>query len=171
MFAIRTKTVLVLIALAALARLLPHPPNFTPVLAMALFAGSYVPDRRLALALPIAAMLVTDMVLGWHGTVAYVYGALVAVVGLGMWTASRRSVPTVLGAAIAGSLLFFALTNFGVWATQTLYPATGAGLLACYVAALPFLHISLLGDVLYTVLLFGSMACWERRTTVRRTAT
>ncbi len=155
--------IIALIALAALARLLPHPPNFTPVLAMALFAGSYLTDRRLALLVPIAAMAITDAVLGWHVTMPFVYAALVFAAGLGMWTAPRRSLAHVCAAAIAGSLLFFAITNFGVWATQDLYPENAAGLLACYVAALPFLHIAMLGDLLYTALLFGSMRYVERR--------
>ena len=165
------KAVVLLIGLAALARLLPHPPNFTPVLAMALFAGSYIADRRLAVLVPLLAMVITDAVIGWHATLPYVYGALVVTVGIGMWMANRRTAMTVVGATLVGSLLFFSVTNSGVWVSQGLYPHNPAGLLACYVAALPFLQTSLLGDLFYAALLFGSKACWEQWMTHRsRTA-
>ncbi len=150
--------VLMWIGLAALSRLLPHPPNVTPVAAMALFAGCHLPDRRWAYAAPLIAMLSTDVVLGFHATLPFVYAAFMLMVGLGRWLARHYAAGNILLACLSGSVLFFVLTNYGVWATQSMYPHTAAGLLECYIAALPFFHHTLLGDLFYTVLLFGAAA-------------
>ncbi|HTT08937.1 MAG TPA: DUF6580 family putative transport protein [Gammaproteobacteria bacterium] len=157
----RNKTlvlVLTWIGLAALARLLPHPPNVTPVAAMALFAGCYLADRRWACAVPLLAMLLTDVVLGFHSTQPYVYAAFLLMVGLGRWLSRHYATGNIVLASLSGSLLFFALTNYGVWATQNMYPHTAAGLVLCYIAALPFFHYTALGDLFYSALLFGTAA-------------
>lgn len=151
-----------LVAFAASIRLFPHPPNFTPIAAMALFAGCHLADRRLALAIPLAAMLLTDLVLGMHATMPFVYAGIALTVVIGSGLARRRTVARLFGAAMASSVLFFAISNFGVWLAGGLYPLTAAGLTACYVAAIPFFQNSLLGDVLYTGLLFGGMAIAEQ---------
>jgi len=157
---------------AALLRLLPHPPNFAPVTALALFAGACLPDRRLALLLPLAAMTLSDLALGllagdpavaFHRTVPVVYGAFVAVALLGFLLRGRRRPLTVAAATLAGSGTFFLLTNLGVWALGDLYPHTWEGLAAAYVAALPFFGNALLGDAFYSALLFGTLAMAERR--------
>lgn len=155
---------------AALMRLVPHPWNMTPVAAMALFGGAAFADRRLAFLLPLAAMALSDLALalvygtGWfHATLPFVYGAIALTVLLGRLLADRRGVARVATATLGASLLFFLLTNFGTWATQDLYPATPAGLLACYVAALPFFANTLVGNAFYATLLFGGLAFVERR--------
>lgn len=151
-----------LIAAAAASRLLPHPPNATPMAAMALFGGAYLADRRLALLLPLAAMLASDLVLGLHALLPVVYGAFAVIVWLGTRLAGRITPLRVAGATLAGSVLFFVLTNFGVWAWGGLYPRTAAGLVAAYVAAIPFFRNTLLGDAAYALLLFGGYALLER---------
>lgn len=166
----RLVMVLGLIAVAAAARLLPHPPNFAPVAAIALFAGAYVTDRWLAFAVPFAALFATDLVLGLHSTMAFVYAGFAVTVVLGMALARRRTPLRIAGAAVASSLMFFLVTNFGTWLVQDLYPATAAGLAACYAAALPFLQNSLAGDLFYTALLFGAMRVLEQRFVARRAA-
>ncbi len=167
-----TPLMLGLVLAAALARLLPHPPNFAPVTAMALFAGACLPDRRLALLLPLAAMALSDLALGllagdpsvaFHRTLPVVYGALLAVSLLGFWLRGRRRPLSVAAATLASSVLFFLITNWGVWALGDLYPRTWEGLVAAYVAALPFLGNALMGDAFYSALLFGSLALVERR--------
>ena len=151
-----------LIALAAASRLLPHPPDFTPLAALALFGGAYFSDRRLAFAVPLVALLLTDLLLGLHDTMPFVYLGFVATVLIGFALRGRVRVLPVAAAAVLSSVLFFAITNFGVWMVGNLYPHDATGLLTAYVAAIPFFQNSLLGDFLYAGLLFGGMALAER---------
>jgi len=147
---------IVVVVAAALSRLLPHPPNFTPIAAIALAGGVYF-DRRWALVIPTAALFLSDALIGFHGLMPFVYGSFAAIAAIGIWLRSRKSVAMVAGATLSGSILFFVITNFGVWflADGTIYPKSLAGLGACYVAALPFFRTSLLGDAVYTAILFG----------------
>ena len=149
------------ILLAAVLRLVPHPPNFTPIGAMALFSGAYLGRRGLAFAAPLGAMALSDAVLGFYSGfwITYVAVALIVVVG---WLAlSRVSVLRVGGAAIASSVLFFLVSNFGTWASSGMYPHTFAGLSACYVAAIPFFQNTIAGDLFYATLLFGGFRIAE----------
>lgn len=156
----RTKLLIVLaiIAIAALFRFLPHPPNFVPLTAIALFAGAYITDKRLAFLIPIGAMFVSDVFIGFHNTMPFVYASLVAIVGIGMLLQNRQRVAPIALATISGSILFFILTNFGVWLVGTMYPKTVEGLISCYIAAIPFFRNSLAGDVVYVTALFGGYA-------------
>lgn len=155
--------VLAAIVLAvAFLRLIPHPPNFAPVAALALFAGAHFRDNRMAFLLPLAAMMLSDLLIGLHGQMLVVYGCFAATVGIGMLLRDRIRVVPVAAAAVGGSLLFFAVTNLAVWALDAMYPLTLEGLVACYVAAIPFLHNTLLGTAFYTALLFGGFALAER---------
>ena len=151
----RLMTVLAIVLAAAMMRLLPHPPNVTPVAAMALFAGAYFDDRRLAFGVPLLAMLLSDLVLGLHSTLAFVYAGVALTTLIGMGLRGRARPLPAIAAALLAAVLFYLLTNFGVWLTGTLYPHTPDGLLAAYVAGLPFLRNSLLGDVFWTAVLFG----------------
>ena len=91
------------------------------------------------------------------------YLSFLLIVGLGLWLQPRRRAPLVLGAALAASVLFFVLSNFGVWATDTLYPRTFDGLVTCYVMAIPFFDYTVAGDLFYTTLMFGLFAAAEKR--------
>jgi hypothetical protein len=157
--------VVVLILLAVASRLLPHPPNFAPVAAIGLFAGSML-DRRAAWLVPFAALLVSDLFLGFYQPVGmfwnYLGFAACLLLGSGM-IGSRRTVTRLAGATLASSLAFFALSNFGMWAGGY-YPRTLAGLAECYVAALPFFRNTLASDVVYTAALFGGYALLARFT-------
>lgn len=156
-------TVLVtLVLIAALFRLLPHPPNFQPVAAMALFAGARLRDNRLALLVPLLAMLASDALIGFHDQMLLVYGCMALTVGIGTWLRDRPGVLPVGAAALGSSALFFAVTNFGVWAASGMYPLTPGGLVACYVAGIPFFHNTLAGTAVFTVALFGGWAALER---------
>ena len=150
------------IFLAALLRLLPHPPNFSPIAAMALFSGAFLPRRGLAFVAPIGAMLVSDAVLGFHGGMPVVYASVALVVAIGWLLSTRRTAGRIALAAVASSVLFYLVTNFGVWAFGTMYPKTAEGLVACYLAAIPFFQNSLAGDLFFTALLFGGFALAER---------
>jgi uncharacterized protein DUF6580 len=146
-----------LILLAAACRLAPHPPNFTPVLAVALFGGAMLP-RRVGWAVPLLALVASDAALGYRFSWmnAVVYGSFLAAVGIGGWLRQRRTWGRTLAAALAGSVLFYMVTNFAVWlAPPFMYEHTAAGLVRCYVAALPFFRNSLAGDLFWAAALFG----------------
>jgi hypothetical protein len=154
---------LAVIAIAALFRLLPHPPNFSPIAAMALFGGAYFARKSAAIALPLIALFITDLALGFHETMPAVYGSFVLVAVLGFALQERVSAVRVGVASAAGSLIFFAITNFSVWAQGGLYEKSVSGLLTCYIAALPFLQNSFAGDMFFSAVLFGGWALAERR--------
>lgn len=161
----RTSTLIVTILAAASLRLVPHLPNVTPIAALALFGGAQFADKRLAFGVPLAALFLSDLVLGLHAGMVSVYGSFALIVGLGLLIRRRRSAAWIASAALVGSLLFFAITNFTVWAAGTWYPHTTAGLAECYVAALPFFRNELLGDLGFNALLFGGFALAQRRWT------
>jgi hypothetical protein len=149
--------ILALILLAVVGRLIPHPDNFTPIMAVALFAGATLPSR-IAYVVPLAALVVSDLLLGypldWMALV--VYGCLLASVGIGQWLTTRRTWSRTGLAAVAGSLVFYLVTNFAVWVEpHGLYTHTVDGLLQCYFMAIPFFRNSLAGDLFWTALLFG----------------
>ena len=149
------------ILLAAALRLVPHPPNFAPIGAMALFSGAYLGRRTLAFVAPLAAMLLSDTVLGFHSGMIFVYASVALITILGAMTLRKRSPVRIGLAAVAGSVLFFAVSNFGVWALGDMYLHNIAGLVACYVAAIPFFQNTLAGDLFYATLLFGGFRIAE----------
>lgn len=146
---------------AVALRLVPHPPNFSPIDAMALFSGAYLGRRVLAFAAPLGALLLSDLVLGFYHGQATVYFSVALIVMIGMVALTRRTPLRIGAAGIAGSVLFFVITNFGMWLFSGIYPRTLVGLEACYVAAIPFFRNTLAGDLFYTVLLFGGFALAE----------
>ncbi len=172
----RTWIALGLVAAAAAARLVPHVPNLMPVEAMALFGGAAFADRRLALIVPFAALFLSDLVLGYavygyglfYPGMAFVYGAVGLIALAGTRLGARPGAARIGTGALAAAVLFFLVTNFGVWLTGTLYPHTAAGLAACYAAALPFFRYTLAGTLLYSALLFGGYALACRRGEARR---
>ena len=143
-----------IIIFAALTRLMPHPPNFTPIIAMGLFGGAYLKDKRWALLLPVGAMLLADVFLGFHGTMIWVYGSLIIITTIGFLLKRGVTLKNGAIATIGGSLLFFLVTNFGVWASGSFYPKTLEGLISCYAAGIPFFGNTLAGSVFYSGLMF-----------------
>ena len=158
----RSAFILGLIVAAAVTRILPHPWNFTPVGAVALFAGAHLRSRRRAYVVPLAAMLMSDLVIGLHPLMPVVYACFALTVGIGGVLRGRRTLLPIAGATLASSVLFFVVTNLAVWAVGGWYPLNLSGLLACYVAGIPYFRNTLLGDALYSALLFGGMAFAER---------
>lgn len=155
--------VVILILLAAASRLLPHPPNFTPVAALGVFGGAML-GRRAAWFVPVGALFASDLVLGFYLPVImfWNYLGLLACVGLGSGLLRARRGPVrIAGGAIASSLVFFALSNFGMWASGY-YPRTAAGLGRTYAMGLPFLGNTFASDVLFTAALFGGHALLAR---------
>ncbi len=144
-----------LVLMIVLSRLVPHPPNFTPVLAAALFCGVLYARPSHALLIPLLGMAAGDLVLGLHDQIWAVYLAVALCVGLGRWMLNPPGVLTTVAASVSGSVLFFLLTNLAVWLQGDLYPLTATGLLACYVAAIPFFHHTLIATLLFGIALLG----------------
>jgi len=149
------------IIIAAGLRLVPHPPNFSPIDAMALFSGAYLGRRALAFVAPLGALLLSDLVLGFYHGQATVYFSVALIVVIGMVALTRRSALRVGTAAIVSSILFFVVTNFGMWLFSGMYPHTAAGLVDCYVAAIPFFQNTVAGDLFYAAVLFGGFRLAE----------
>jgi hypothetical protein len=168
----RSAVLIAMIAVSIAVRLAIHfshgafPYNFTPVEAIALFGGAYFADRRLAVLVPLAAMFLADLVIGLHNLIPVIYGciALTALVG-GNLRGRVRALP-VAGYAFASAVMFYLVTNFFVWLVGTMYPHDGAGLIACYVAGIPFFNGTLAGTLLWSGLLFGGFELMQRRWTV-----
>jgi len=158
----RLATLISLIVILAALRLFPHPPNIAPIAAMALFAGAHFDDRRLALLVPLVAMLISDIVLGLHSSMFLVYLAFMGTVAIGFWVKRNRSVLNITCAALISSMLFFLLTNFGAWMSLDIYPKTIEGLGAAYAAGIPFFRNTLVGDLGYTFILFAGFWLLER---------
>jgi hypothetical protein len=159
---IRTMFLLLLAALAVFSRLIPHPANFTPIAALALFGGVYF-DKKYAFILPLAVLLVSDAIIGFYDGIAWVYGSFLIIGLLGLWLRKHKTLGSTAVATVAGSAIFFVLTNFGYWLSGTLYPLTPAGLASCYVAAIPFVRNTLAGDLFYVAILFGITELASRR--------
>ncbi len=158
----RTLLALVLILLAAALRIAPHPWNFTPVGAMALFSGAVLKDRRLAFLFPLHALFLGDIFIGFHKLVPMVYASFFISVAIGLWLRDRRTIARISLATLLGATQFFLVTNFAVWWLLNSYPKTASGLAACYFAGIPFFWNTLAGDVVYSALLFGGYALGER---------
>lgn len=159
-----------LIALAVISRILPHPHNFTPIGAIALFGSAYFGQKWLAAAIPFVAMWLSDLFLNnvvyarmfpevytgfqWFGS-PWVYASFFMISVMGMATLRKVSAIRVGGSALASSVLFFLVTNFAVWLGSSQYPQNWGGLAVCYGMALPFFSNTLMGDMVYATILFG----------------
>ena len=139
--------VLGIIVIGVMTRLVPHPPNFTPILSFALLSGVYS-KNNLGIFIPISIMLLSDMILGSHAAVFWVYSSLFVIYIIGYYFIKNISFKNVLLGAVAGSFIFFILTNLGVWFVG--YPKTVNGLITCFIAAIPFYKNTLLSAVIYT---------------------
>jgi hypothetical protein len=151
-----------MVVLGACARLVPHPWNFTPIMAIGLFAGSQGRKTSTGVLATLLALVLSDAVLGFYPGFWYVYGAALIPVLLGRLIRNRGGVGVIAAAAFASSFSFFLITNFMFWATDRWYPLTIGGLSECYLAGIPFYRNQLLGDAVYTVAIFGGDAILNR---------
>jgi hypothetical protein len=152
-----TAIAVALIIAGVVLRLVPHAANFAPVGAIALFGGAVLPPK-LAWWLPVAIMVTSDVVLGFHGTILFTWGGFMLVALLGMALRGKSNWLRVPLGVVASAFVFYIVSNFGVWVEGKLYAHTLQGLVDCYVAALPFLKTSLLADTFYSLALFGAFA-------------
>lgn len=154
---ITTILMLCLLSLAASWRLLPHPDNMTPVMAVALFAGLWLKQPILRIAAPLGVMLVSDLILGFHDTMVFVYLAMLVPV-LAAPLLQGRKAPAYAGMAVTNALVFFLVTNAGVWLVSGMYSPGLEGLLQSYVMGLPFLWKSLAGDLFFTLVFYHAFS-------------
>jgi len=143
-----------LIIIGILFRFVPHTANFTPVAAIAIFAGVYL-NKKQALIVPLVLMVASDMFLGMHNVAIFTWGSFVLVTLLGFWAKNHKTFLGIVSTTVASSLLFYVVTNFGVWAMGW-YPQTAKGLLDCYILGLPFLRVFSVATLVYTVIFFGA---------------
>lgn len=148
-----------LLIIGVLARFIPHWPNFTPIVALALFGGCYLKKPH-ALWLPLLLMVVSDFFLGFHSTIFFTWSSVLLVAGLGMILQNRKTPLTIMGFGFLSALLFFLITNFGAW--LVMYPLTYKGLIQCYTLAIPFFRMELLSTFVYTFVLFASYETFAR---------
>lgn len=153
---------LVLVLLAAALRIAPHPWNFTPVGAMALFSGAVLCDRRLAFFFPLLTLFLGDIFIGFHKLMFVVYASFLVNVAIGQWLCDRRTFARISLATLLGAMQFFLVTNFAVWQFLGGYAHNASGLVLCFTAGIPYFGNTLTGDALYAALLFGGYALAER---------
>jgi hypothetical protein len=142
------------------ARFLPHAPNFSPVLAIALFGGVYL-RRSQALWLPLVLMMATDLVLGLHATIPFTWGCVFVASLIGLWTRKDPHALRIFAGAVTSAVLFFVVTNFGSWLAY--YPLTREGFLSCYTLAVPFFRMTILSTLAYACVMFGVYELVSRR--------
>jgi hypothetical protein len=157
-----------ILLMAVLSRLLPHPDNFTPLAALALFGGATFSRRSVAFALLMGVLLISDLCMevfygyGLYPGMWVNYLAFASIVAIGLLLRSERSVPAIALGAIAGSVWFFLLSNFGTWLASGMYAHTFEGLVQCYTMGLPFFRNTFIGDLVYTTMFFGGFALARR---------
>ena len=152
------------IVIAAIYRLIPHIPNFTPIAAMALFGGASIQRKALAFIIPMTAMFCSDLLIGFHSTILAVYLCFAISVGIGMLISKKMNAVSIITASVASSIIFFVITNAAVWFTGMVgYPMNFAGLVSCYAAALPFFRTEIMGTLVFNTVFFGSLLLAAKR--------
>ncbi|EKE13754.1 MAG: hypothetical protein ACD_12C00836G0001 [uncultured bacterium] len=141
-----------IILLAVVARLIPHAPNFAPIGGLALFSGANF-KNKIALLIPLTAMFLSDIFLGFHKTIPYVYLSFIIIALIGGLIKNNKW-QSILKASLLSSVLFFLITNFGVWATGSMYQKNLSGLTQSYVMGLPFFRNTILSDLFYSFSFF-----------------
>jgi len=142
----------IIIILAVIARIVPHVPNFAPIGGLALFSGANF-KNKIALAIPLLVMFISDMFLGFHKTIPFVYGSFIIIALIGGLVKNYKW-QSLIKASLVSSIIFFLVTNFGVWITGSMYQKNLDGLIQCYVLGLPFFRNTLISDLFYTFSFF-----------------
>jgi hypothetical protein len=155
-------TILGIIIIAALLRFVPNRYNITPIIAIALFGGAYFANKKIAFIIPIITMLISDLFLGFHNTMFAVYGCFALSVLIGIFYLKTINIGRIISASLLSSIIFFLVTNFAVWMFTGMYESNFTGLIFCYERAIPFFRNSLIGDMMYSGVLFGGFAFLEK---------
>ncbi len=166
----------VIVLIAAMTRLIPHPANFSPVGAMALFGSAYYSKRYLAFLIPVISMWISDLFLNnivysvffnhfvWFypgSTFTYISFILIALIGISLL--KKISVRNLLVSALLASVIFFIVSNFGVWFSSGMYPRNLEGLISCYIAGIPFFKNTIFGNLFYTITMFGLFELFAKK--------
>ena len=141
------------IILGIITRIIPHPPNFTAIGAIALFGGAFFYNKKLAFIIPITIMMLSDLILG-HKLVGSVYIGFLIMVVMGFFLQKKQNGLRIINVALLGSLVFFIITNFSVFLTSSLYPKNITGLIECYTLAIPFFINTLSANIIYSLIMF-----------------
>lgn len=174
---LRFSVLLGIVSFASIARiaappLLGHPSNFSPIDAIALFSGCYFTGKYSKFIIPLLSVWVGDLFIDYiymHKFVLFYsgfywqYSSYVVMVMIGIMISNRVKPFNVLGAGVCSSLVFFIVSNFGVWAGSGMYPHTILGITECYTAAIPFYNSTLLSDILYSTIFFGGFEVAQRK--------
>ena len=152
-----------LVVTGVVFRVVPHPWNFAPIGAIALFGGAKFDRRSFGIAMPLLTMLIGDAFIGFHSAMPMIYATYALIAVIGMFLRNRESVATVGGAALLSSTIFFITTNFDMWARGTTYAKTADGLVTCYIAAIPYFGNTIASDLLFSAVFFGAFAIAERK--------
>jgi hypothetical protein len=164
-----------LILFASFSRIIPHMPNFTPVGAMALFGGAYLKNKYHALIIPLLSLWISDLVINnfilsyysnftwFYPGFIWQYASFILIIIVGYFFLKKLNFKNVFVTTISSSILFFLITNFGVWISGTMYAFDLQGLITCYVMALPFFKGTLLGFICYSTFLFGVLEFSKRK--------
>jgi len=142
---------LIIITLGILSRVIVHTPNFTPVLSLSLLGGIYLKGRQ-ALLVPLALMVISDLIIGFYPMIFFSWGSILLISALGIWIREKKNLANVLGGSLASAVIFFIVSNFGAW--LALYPHTMNGLRECYILAVPFFRSTLVSSVGYSLVFF-----------------
>ena len=176
---LRFAVITAIVATLALSRLLPHPFNFSPIAALALFGGARYANRWAAYLVPLVALWFSDFFLNYayfgsfvpfYQGAFFTYAAFALIVLLGSLTLKKLSVKNMLFTSLSASVVFFVVSNLGVWVSGTMYPLTSQGIVACYTAAIPFFRNTLTGDLVYSFVVFYGFALAQSRIPQLRTA-
>ncbi|MBI3952732.1 MAG: hypothetical protein HY336_02130 [Candidatus Doudnabacteria bacterium] len=145
------------ILIGAVLRVIPHPANFAAIGAISLFGGTYL-NKRYALILPLAAMIVSDFFIGFDSVTSRltVYGSFALIGLIGLWIRKHKNVFTIVGGSLAGSLIFYLITNFAFFYPIGMYSHDLGGIIASYTNAIPFFRNTILGDLFYVAIFFGA---------------
>lgn len=154
---------LTLIVVGVVLRVMPHPWNFAPIGAIALFGGARFDRRYFAIGTPLLTMFVGDAFIGFHSLMPVIYATYALIAVIGMFLRDRTTIPAIGGGVLLSSTIFYLTTNFAVWAMGTTYAKSAAGLVACYIAAIPYFGNTLASDGIYAAIFFGVFAVMERR--------
>ncbi|MGB4655828.1 MAG: DUF6580 family putative transport protein [Bacteroidales bacterium] len=173
---LRFGVVTLIILAAAISRLIPHPANFAPIGGMALMGAAYFSKRYLAYIIPVVSMWISDLLINniiyasyfdhfvwFYSGSFFTYAAFILIVLVGTFTLKKIKVSNVLISALSASIIFFVVSNFGVWLSSGMYPHNFVGLQTCYIAGIPFFKNTILGDLVYTSAMFGIFELLQNR--------
>ena len=151
-----------IIIFVAVMRLIPHPPNFTPIIAISIYAGIKFNNKYFAILIPIFSMVISDVFIGFHSNMLAVYFCIVINVFIGLFFAKKFTLLKYMSLSFLGACIFFIVTNFSVWILSDMYPASLEGLMSCYILAIPFFQNTLSSSLLFGCIIYYATIIFDR---------